>query len=206
MKKQQLLNNKVKNTFVSLYNWKCGGLKSSTSNLNCLQHTLIKCMYLLATSAKTLNDRICSVWRLKVNHSTDDARPAFRSSGPELESFLAEMIQWFSANQEQVERRFGLSNADGSGSVNLRDFELGNPPPPCTFIPSLTERWETLSPSSRPLPLLETVWGIWEDYCIIHSELLELKLKTLLSFITKAPTGRPSSFECHVTIILKRKR
>ncbi|XP_075999233.1 uncharacterized protein LOC142992630 [Genypterus blacodes] len=55
----------------------------------------------------------------------DDAHPALRSSRPELQSFLAEMIQWFTANQDQVEKRLSLCDTDRSGSVHLRDAEPG---------------------------------------------------------------------------------
>ncbi|TKS91350.1 hypothetical protein D9C73_026451 [Collichthys lucidus] len=49
----------------------------------------------------------------------------FRSSRPEFESFLGEMIRWFSDHRQQVDEAFGHSDTDKSGSVNLKDFELG---------------------------------------------------------------------------------
>lgn len=44
---------------------------------------------------------------------------------PEFESFLDEMIGWFSDHQEQVDHRFSSSDADRSGSVNMEDFQFG---------------------------------------------------------------------------------
>lgn len=49
----------------------------------------------------------------------------FRSNRPEFESFLGEMIRWFSDHRRQVDEAFGHSDTDKTGSVNLKDFELG---------------------------------------------------------------------------------
>ncbi|KAM7371584.1 hypothetical protein PAMP_008805 [Pampus punctatissimus] len=57
--------------------------------------------------------------------SVDKTRQPLRSSRPEFESFLDEMIGWFSDHQEQVDERFSPSDTDGGGSVNLKDFECG---------------------------------------------------------------------------------
>ncbi|XP_067427453.1 uncharacterized protein [Thunnus thynnus] len=54
-----------------------------------------------------------------------DHKKAFRSNRPEFESFLDEMIGWFSDHQEQVDERFSPSDADRSGSVNLNHFQFG---------------------------------------------------------------------------------
>ncbi|CAK6968869.1 uncharacterized protein LOC122967239 isoform X1 [Scomber scombrus] len=55
----------------------------------------------------------------------DKTSQTFRSNIPEFESFLDEMIRWFSDHQEQVDQSFSRSDANRNGSVNLKDFELG---------------------------------------------------------------------------------
>ncbi|XP_038563075.1 uncharacterized protein LOC119894409 [Micropterus salmoides] len=55
----------------------------------------------------------------------DKASQAFRSNRLEFESFLHEMIRWFSDRQQEVDELFSHSDTDRSGSVNLKDFELG---------------------------------------------------------------------------------
>lgn len=52
------------------------------------------------------------------------------------------MIRWFSRHQERVEERLGLGDADRSESIRPEDFELGNPSPLYTLIPSLGQLWE----------------------------------------------------------------
>ncbi|TDH03332.1 hypothetical protein EPR50_G00161710 [Perca flavescens] len=59
------------------------------------------------------------------NVSMDKTSRSFRSNRPEFESFLSEMTLWFSDHQLQVDELFRHSDADGSGSVNLKDFCLG---------------------------------------------------------------------------------
>ncbi|XP_030591290.1 uncharacterized protein LOC115784268 [Archocentrus centrarchus] len=44
---------------------------------------------------------------------------------PESESFLDELIGWFSDHQQQIDQLFGHSDVGRSGSVSLQDFELG---------------------------------------------------------------------------------
>ncbi|XP_026180390.1 uncharacterized protein LOC113140689 isoform X2 [Mastacembelus armatus] len=56
--------------------------------------------------------------------SKDKACEAFKNRS-EFESFLGEMIKWFSGHQQQVYQLFSLSDASGDGSVNAKDFELG---------------------------------------------------------------------------------
>eukprot|EP00064_Thunnus_orientalis_P018920 superscaffoldBa00004524_g19029 len=84
--------------------------------------------------------------------STDKTRQAFRSNRPEFESFLDEMIGWFSDHQEQVDERFSPGDADRSGSVNLNDFQFGNPSPLCT---SLNKLWEMSPPAFLLLALVD---------------------------------------------------
>ncbi|KAL3986632.1 KRAB domain-containing zinc finger protein [Sarotherodon galilaeus] len=43
----------------------------------------------------------------------------------ESESFLDELIRWFSDHQQQINQLFIRGDADRSGSVSLKDFELG---------------------------------------------------------------------------------
>ncbi|KAK2893451.1 hypothetical protein Q8A73_015935 [Channa argus] len=57
--------------------------------------------------------------------STDKTQKASRSKGPEFESFLDEMIKWFSAHQQQLDQLFDLGDTDRNGTVSLKDFELG---------------------------------------------------------------------------------
>ncbi|XP_044037658.1 uncharacterized protein LOC122869098 isoform X2 [Siniperca chuatsi] len=55
----------------------------------------------------------------------DKTSRAFSSNSLEFQSFLADMIRWFSDRQQQVDELFSHSDTDRSGSVNLKDFELG---------------------------------------------------------------------------------
>ncbi|XP_070704653.1 uncharacterized protein [Pempheris klunzingeri] len=50
---------------------------------------------------------------------------ASRSDRLQSESFLAEMVRWFSDHQQQVDELFSHSDADRSGSVHLQEFKLG---------------------------------------------------------------------------------
>lgn len=53
----------------------------------------------------------------------------------ESESFLDELIGWFSDHQQQINQLFIRSDADRSGSVSLKDFEVGNPSSLTWIIP-----------------------------------------------------------------------
>ncbi|CAB1413228.1 unnamed protein product [Pleuronectes platessa] len=68
--------------------------------------------------------------------SMDKTHKNLRSNHPEFEAFLDQMIQWFSDHQQQVDQHFSLKDADRSGSVNLKDFELGlmSLGPPCQQV------------------------------------------------------------------------
>ncbi|KAM8725146.1 uncharacterized protein AB9X84_004569 [Acanthopagrus schlegelii] len=68
--------------------------------------------------------------------SLDETCRAFRSSGPEFELFLVEMSRWFSDRQQQLDELFGHEDAGGSGSVHMKDFELGlmNLNVPCRHV------------------------------------------------------------------------
>ncbi|XP_035035702.2 uncharacterized protein LOC118122887 isoform X2 [Hippoglossus stenolepis] len=55
----------------------------------------------------------------------DKTHEDLRSNRPEFAGFLNQMIQWFSDHQQQVDQHFSLKDPDRSGSVNLKDFELG---------------------------------------------------------------------------------
>ncbi|XP_054463228.1 uncharacterized protein LOC129098269 [Anoplopoma fimbria] len=57
--------------------------------------------------------------------SVDETSPSFTSNRPQFEGFLSEMTQWFSDHQLQVDDLFSHSDADRSGSVDLKDFYLG---------------------------------------------------------------------------------
>ncbi|KAK2833019.1 hypothetical protein Q5P01_016908 [Channa striata] len=57
--------------------------------------------------------------------STDKTHKASTSKGPELDSFLDELIGWFSDHQEKLDQLFDLSDTDRNGTVNLKAFELG---------------------------------------------------------------------------------
>ncbi|XP_062264490.1 uncharacterized protein LOC133971230 isoform X2 [Platichthys flesus] len=72
----------------------------------------------------------------KTKVSMDKTHKDLRSNRPEFEAFLDQMIQWFSDHQQQVDQHFRLKDADRSGSVNLKDFELGlmSLGPPCQQI------------------------------------------------------------------------
>ncbi|KAF0033234.1 hypothetical protein F2P81_015524 [Scophthalmus maximus] len=64
--------------------------------------------------------------RTKKNQvSMEKSCEAFRSNRSEFEGFLDQMTQWFSDHQQQVDQHFSLEDKDQSGSVNLKDFELG---------------------------------------------------------------------------------
>lgn len=109
--------------------------------------------------------------------STLQTNEAFRSKGPEFENFLDEMIRWLSDHQQQVDQLLSLGDADRNGSVNLKDFELGNPSPLCALIPSLNKLWEMyLSPSYCSVYNykqwwyflgLSTLWALNENSLII---------------------------------------
>ena len=64
--------------------------------------------------------------------STDETS---QSSRLQFESFLSDMTRWFSDHQLQVDELFSNTDADRSGSVNLKDFHLGNPPALCASMP-----------------------------------------------------------------------
>lgn len=96
---------------------------------------------------------MCLKHVLKV--SMDKTSRSFRSNRPEFESFLSEMTRWFSDHQLQVDELFRHSDADGSGSVNLKDFYLGNMSSLCSFNPK----------SLNKLPLLETITVLSVIYC-----------------------------------------
>lgn len=85
--------------------------------------------------------------------STDKASQAFRSNRLEFESFLHEMIRWFSDRQQEVDELFSHSDTDRSGSVNLKDFELGNPSSLHRHLQSLNKLWGMCSPA-----LLVRLW------------------------------------------------
>ncbi|XP_036944615.1 uncharacterized protein LOC119013835 isoform X2 [Acanthopagrus latus] len=68
--------------------------------------------------------------------SLDETCRAFRSSGPEFELFLVEMSRWFLDRQQQLDELFRHEDAGGSGSVHMKDFELGlmNLNDPCRHV------------------------------------------------------------------------
>ncbi|XP_026210897.1 uncharacterized protein LOC113158837 [Anabas testudineus] len=61
----------------------------------------------------------------KKHKKVSTERTVDRSKGAEFESFLDEMVRWFSDHQQQVDQLFGLGDAHRSGSVDLKGFELG---------------------------------------------------------------------------------
>ncbi|KAL7378460.1 hypothetical protein ABVT39_014051 [Epinephelus coioides] len=61
----------------------------------------------------------------KKEHANVPMDKTSQFSRPEFESFLFEMTRWFSDHQLQVDELFSHSDADRSGSVNLKDFYLG---------------------------------------------------------------------------------
>ncbi|XP_049925101.1 uncharacterized protein LOC126405415 [Epinephelus moara] len=61
----------------------------------------------------------------KKEHANVPMDKTSQFSRPEFESFLFEMTRWFSDHQLHVDELFSHSDADRSGSVNLKDFYLG---------------------------------------------------------------------------------
>ncbi|XP_035511297.1 uncharacterized protein LOC118323439 [Morone saxatilis] len=117
--------------------------------------------------------------------SMDKTSEAFGSDRPQFESFLAEMVRWLSDRQQQVDELFSHSDTDRSGSVNLKDFELGlmNLGVPCQQfqLHALTQQLQNANDTisyqdlSRQIQRLsdgtETNTQISEDRCSPHQPL-----------------------------------
>ncbi|KAI3359493.1 hypothetical protein L3Q82_013893 [Scortum barcoo] len=132
------------------------------------------------------------------NVSSDKTLQSFRPSRLELEGFLDEMIRWFSDHRQQVDELLSHSDIDRTGSVHLKDFELGlmNLDVPCQQfqVDMLSEQLKTsnnticyrdLSGQLQRLKLSETQTQIKEDVSCLdrrsHRQLLEKD--TYLKFV-----------------------